>query len=70
MPPALIKAFGILKKAAAKVNLEFGLDAKISEAIQQAADEVSEINPHWIVEVFLFIPFLMGDMIGSCWITS
>lgn len=40
MPPALIKAFGILKKAAAKVNLQYGLDPKISEAIQQAADEV------------------------------
>jgi hypothetical protein len=40
MPPALIKAFGILKKSAAKVNLEYNLDAKISEAIQQAADEV------------------------------
>ncbi|GAN01489.1 fumarate hydratase [Mucor ambiguus] len=40
MPPALIKAFGILKKAAAKVNLEYKLDPKISEAIQQAADEV------------------------------
>ncbi|KAI7897496.1 fumarate hydratase [Cokeromyces recurvatus] len=40
MPPELIRAFGILKKAAAKVNLEFGLDPKISEAIQQAADEV------------------------------
>jgi fumarate hydratase class II len=40
MPPALIKAFGILKKAAAKVNIEFKLDSKISEAIQAAADEV------------------------------
>ncbi|KAI9486208.1 MAG: fumarate hydratase [Benjaminiella poitrasii] len=40
MPPELIKAFGILKKAAAKVNLEYGLEPKVSEAIQQAADEV------------------------------
>ncbi|KAI8374044.1 fumarate hydratase [Choanephora cucurbitarum] len=40
MPSALIKAFGILKKAAAKVNLEFGMDPKVSEAIQQAATEV------------------------------
>jgi fumarate hydratase class II len=43
MPPALIKAFGILKKAAAKVNIEFKLDPKISEAIQAAADEVYKI---------------------------
>ncbi|KAI8988539.1 fumarate hydratase [Mycotypha africana] len=40
MPPTLIKAFGILKKAAAKVNLEYGLEPRVSEAIQQAADEV------------------------------
>ncbi|KAI8063705.1 fumarate hydratase [Gilbertella persicaria] len=42
MPPALIKAFGILKKCAAKVNMEYGMDPKISEAIQQAATEVME----------------------------
>jgi fumarate hydratase class II len=32
----------ILKKAAAKVNTQFGLDAKIAEAIMSAADEVIE----------------------------
>lgn len=31
---------GILKKAAAEVNKEFGLDAKIADAISKAADEV------------------------------
>ena len=31
---------GILKKAAAVVNQEFGLDAKISEAIVEACDEI------------------------------
>ena len=36
----MIKAFGILKKAAAKVNLEFGLDEKIANAIISASDEV------------------------------
>lgn len=36
----VIKAFGILKKAAAEVNKEYGLDPKICEAISQAADEV------------------------------
>ena len=40
MPLPVIKAFGVLKKAAAEVNQEFGLDAKIAAAISQAADEV------------------------------
>lgn len=41
LPPALIKSFGILKKAAAVVNAENGtLSPEISKAIQQAADEV------------------------------
>lgn len=40
MPPTLIKAFGILKQAAAVVNLEYGLDSKVSKAIQEAASEV------------------------------
>lgn len=40
MPLPLIKAFAILKKAAAIVNKEYGLDAKVSQAIVQAADEV------------------------------
>ncbi|KAL5341470.1 L-Aspartase-like protein [Aspergillus crustosus] len=42
MPDAVIKAFGILKGAAAAVNVQFGLDPKIGEAIQQAAAEVAE----------------------------
>ena len=43
MPPALIKAFGILKKAAAKANMSYGiLDQKIGDAIIQAADEVKK----------------------------
>ena len=40
MPRPVIKAFGVLKKAAAEVNKEFGLDPKVAEAISQAADEV------------------------------
>jgi fumarate hydratase class II len=35
-----VKAMGILKKAAAIVNKEYGLDAKIADAICKAADEV------------------------------
>jgi len=40
MPLPIIKAFGILKKAAAEVNVEFGLDPKVAGAISKAADEV------------------------------
>merc|ERR1712004_300384 len=40
MPLPVIKAFGVLKKAAAEVNQEFGLDATIAGAISQTADEV------------------------------
>ncbi len=41
MPKPLITAFGILKRSAAKVNMEIaGLDKKIGEAIMKAADEV------------------------------
>ncbi|KAJ8719835.1 hypothetical protein PYW08_012010 [Mythimna loreyi] len=40
MPFPIIIAFGILKKAAAKVNMEFGLEKKIAEAIMQACDDV------------------------------
>lgn len=40
LPPPLIKAFGILKKAASVVNVGYGMDPKIGEAIQKAADDV------------------------------
>lgn len=40
MPEPVIRAMGILKKSAALVNKEFGLDAKIADAISQAADDV------------------------------
>ncbi|EPS28448.1 hypothetical protein PDE_03394 [Penicillium oxalicum 114-2] len=42
MPPPVVKAFGILKGAAATVNMKYGLDPKIGEAIKQAAAEVAE----------------------------
>ncbi|EGY21218.1 hypothetical protein VD0002_g1981 [Verticillium dahliae] len=42
MPPPIIKAFGILKGAAATVNMRYGLDETIGKAIQQAAAEVAE----------------------------
>merc|ERR1712179_810211 len=40
MPLPIIKAFGVLKKAAAEVNKDYGLDATIADAISRAADEV------------------------------
>ena len=41
MPPPLIRALGIVKKAAAKANVALGaLEPKLGQAIMQAADEV------------------------------
>ncbi|KAL1465062.1 hypothetical protein WDU94_004657 [Cyamophila willieti] len=40
MPLPIISAMGILKKAAAEVNRDFGLDPVIATAISKAADEV------------------------------
>jgi fumarate hydratase class II len=40
MPTPVIRAFAILKKAAAKVNMGFGLDAKVANTITQVCDEV------------------------------
>jgi len=51
MPETVIRSFGILKKAAAIVNMTFGLDKQIGEAIVKACDEV------WIL--FYFILFLL-----------
>ncbi|KAI4133081.1 MAG: hypothetical protein LQ347_002299 [Umbilicaria vellea] len=44
MPPPVIRAFGILKGAAATVNMTYGLDPKIGKAIQQAAEEVASLK--------------------------
>ncbi|CAG5089604.1 Oidioi.mRNA.OKI2018_I69.PAR.g12277.t1.cds [Oikopleura dioica] len=40
MPRQIIQAFGYLKKACAEANQKFGLDAKLANAIKEAADEV------------------------------
>lgn len=40
MPVPVIRAFGILKKAAAEVNKQFGLDENIATHISKACDEV------------------------------
>ncbi|KAJ3870031.1 L-Aspartase-like protein [Lentinula novae-zelandiae] len=54
LPPPLIKAFATLKKAASIVNTGYGMDPKIGEAIQQAADDVisGELMDHFPLVVF------------------
>ncbi|KAI2658204.1 Fumarate hydratase, mitochondrial [Labeo rohita] len=50
----VIKAFGILKKAAAEVNKDYGLDPKIADAIVKAADEVAagKLDDHFPLVVW------------------
>ncbi|KAG7036654.1 Fumarate hydratase 1, mitochondrial [Cucurbita argyrosperma subsp. argyrosperma] len=54
MPDPIIRAFGVLKKCAAKVNMEYGLDPTIGKAIMQAAQEVAEgkLNDHFPLVVW------------------
>lgn len=55
MPPELIRAFGVLKKAAALVNHDLGkLDAAKTKLIVQAADEVIEgqLNGHFPLRIW------------------
>ena len=40
MPLPVIQAMGVLKKAAAEVNREFGLKAELADAVSRAAEEV------------------------------
>lgn len=44
MPIPLLKAFAVLKRAAAEVNMTYGMDKTVGEAIKKAADEVSAIG--------------------------
>ena len=41
MPQPVIRAFGLLKKAAAQANTSFGLEDKVAKAIIAASDEVA-----------------------------
>ncbi|KAF4369860.1 hypothetical protein CsatB_016906 [Cannabis sativa] len=54
MPEPIVRAFGTLKKCAAKVNMEYGLDPSIGKAIMQAAQEVAEgkLNDHFPLVVW------------------
>jgi len=40
MPMPVIKAFAILKKSAAKVNVTYGMDKKVGDTIAQVCDEI------------------------------
>lgn len=55
MPAPLISAFGVLKRSAAKVNMDIaGLDKKVGDAIVKAADEVidGKLNDHFPLVVW------------------
>jgi fumarate hydratase class II len=54
MPTPVIRSFGILKKCAAKVNIQYGLDPKIANAIMQASDEViqGKLDDHFPLVVW------------------
>ncbi|WVY98676.1 fumarate hydratase 1, mitochondrial [Vigna radiata var. radiata] len=54
MPEPIIRAFGVLKKCAAKVNMDYGLDPNVGKAIMQAAQEVAEgkLNEHFPLVVW------------------
>jgi hypothetical protein len=59
MPQPLIKAFGVLKKAAATVNETYGLDPKVADHIRKAADEV--ISGKLGMEEFPLVVFQTGS---------
>ncbi|XP_053567112.1 fumarate hydratase, mitochondrial isoform X2 [Bombina bombina] len=54
MPIPVIRAFGILKRAAAEVNEDYGLDPKIANAIMRSADEVAagKLDDHFPLVVW------------------
>ncbi|XP_035031883.1 fumarate hydratase, mitochondrial [Hippoglossus stenolepis] len=54
MPLQVIKAFGVLKKAAAVVNKDYGLNPQVADAISQAADEVAagKLDDHFPLVVW------------------
>ena len=58
MPPPIVRAFGILKGAAATVNMKFGLDPKLGQAIQQAASEVASLK---LVDHFPLVVWQTGS---------
>lgn len=59
MPQPLIKAFGVLKKAAATVNQTYGLDQQVADHIRKAADEV--ISGKISMDEFPLVVFQTGS---------
>ena len=58
MPTPIIRALGIIKKAAAKANQNFALDPKISDAIQKAADDVISLK---LIDNFPLVTWQTGS---------
>jgi len=58
MPPPLVKAFGVLKKAAAHVNQGYGLKPELADAISQASDEVISGK---LIDEFPLVVFQTGS---------
>ncbi|KAI8889026.1 fumarate hydratase precursor rhizopus oryzae [Backusella circina FSU 941] len=58
MPEPLIRAFGVLKKAAATVNMTYGLDSTVGDAIQRASDEVIDGS---LIEHFPLVVWQTGS---------
>ncbi len=54
----MIKAFGVLKKAAANVNLSYGLPRDVAEHISKAADEVISGK---LIDEFPLVVFQTGS---------
>ncbi|KAI8897369.1 fumarate hydratase [Globomyces pollinis-pini] len=54
MPMPVIKAFGVIKKSVATVNMETGLDKTVGQAIVKAADEVidGKLDDHFPLVVW------------------
>ena len=55
LPRRFLRAIGLIKKAAAQVNRDLGLlDARLAEAIAQAAQEVADgaLDAHFPLDVF------------------
>ncbi|KAF1991647.1 fumarate hydratase [Aulographum hederae CBS 113979] len=58
MPPPIVRAFGVLKGAAATVNMKYGLDPKVGKAIQEAAAEVASLK---LVDHFPLVVWQTGS---------
>ncbi|KAM5436071.1 fumarase fum1 [Microsporum canis] len=58
MPTPIVRALGILKGAAATVNMRYGLDPVIGKAIQQAAAEVADLK---LVDHFPLVVWQTGS---------